>query len=154
MENKIDCIIEIKKGTSVKYEFDKKAKRLRCDRVLGTSMVYPFNYGYIENTLSGDGDPLDVMVVCDFGLEPMSIVSIKVLGVIRTLDGGGEDDKIIAVPSKKVNGKRDVSNKELKKIMHFFNHYKEGSKVLKCSFGVDNAMAVYKASKRLYDTLP
>ena len=127
-----DMIVEIPFNSSVKYEFDKHLKQMRCDRLLSTSMLYPGNYGYIDGTLSGDGDPLDILLVCDYSIYPGTVVNVKVIGVLLTTDEKGEDEKIIAVPSKSVdpsfddiNTLDDMGSFITKRILHFFKHYKD-----------------------------
>ena len=125
-------IVEIPYNSYVKYEFDKKTQKIRCDRILNTSMLYPGNYGYIPNTLSGDGDPLDVILICDYSLYPNTIIKIIIIGVLLTVDENGSDEKIIAVPDNSVdpnygniNNVTDLSKFQLMKIKHFFQHYKD-----------------------------
>ena len=127
-----DMIVEIPFNSSVKYEFDKELGKMRCDRLLSTSMLYPGNYGYIEGTLSGDGDPLDILLVCDYAIYPGTIVNVKVIGVLLTTDEKGEDEKIIAVPSNAVDPSfanidtlDDLGSMMTKRILHFFEHYKD-----------------------------
>ena len=74
---KFDMIVEIPLNSNVKYEYDKKLNKMRCDRIISTSMLYPGNYGYISNTLSGDGDPLDILLICDYSIYPGTIISVK-----------------------------------------------------------------------------
>jgi len=131
----IQSIIEIPYQTCVKYEYDEKYKMLRCDRILNTSMLYPGNYGYIPNTLGGDGDPLDILVLCDYQLNPGIIIECKVIGVLLMEDEKGLDEKIIAVPSERVdsnsnflNNLNDISPVILQKIKHFYKHYKDNDK--------------------------
>ena len=100
---KIDSIIEIGYNTNIKYEYDEAHDLIRCDRVMNTSFFYPANYGYIPNTLAGDGDPLDILVVCDYTLHPGIIIESKIIGVLVMEDEKGFDEKIIAVPSKSVD---------------------------------------------------
>jgi inorganic pyrophosphatase len=95
-------------------------------------MSYPGNYGYIENTLSLDGDPIDVLVLCDFPLQPLSLITIKLIGVLLMTDEKGVDEKLIAVPtddvdpsSKDINSLDDLPKSLLEKIKHFFEHYKD-----------------------------
>ena len=128
----LDMIVEIPFNSSVKYEFDKDLKLMRCDRLLSTSMLYPGNYGYIPNTLSGDGDPLDILLVCDYPIYPGTVVNVKVVGVLLTTDEKGEDEKLIAVPSNPVdpsfddiNTLEDLGTLMKKRIFHFFEHYKD-----------------------------
>ena len=97
-KNLFDALIEIPKGCKAKYEVDKATGMLRLDRVLYTSTVYPANYGYIPNTLADDGDPLDVLVLCGDAIYPMTLVKCRPIGVINMIDGGLNDEKVIAVP--------------------------------------------------------
>ena len=134
-EGTIDCLIEVSKGSTVKYEFDKEKNMLRCDRILSTSMSYPGNYGYIDQTLSEDGDPIDVLLVCDFPLQPLSLITIKIIGVLMMSDEKGTDEKLIAVPtddvdpdSECINDLTDLPKSLLNKIKHFFEHYKDTEK--------------------------
>ena len=98
----IEMIVEIPYNSCVKYELNKN-NQLVCDRILHTAMAYPGNYGYIPNTLAGDGDPLDVLLICDHPLFPTSRVNIKVIGLLKTEDEKGQDEKLIAVPSTSVD---------------------------------------------------
>ncbi len=124
-----DALIEIPKGCKAKYEVDKATGMLRLDRVLYTSTVYPANYGYIPNTLADDGDPLDVLVLCGDAIYPMTLVKCRPIGVINMIDGGLNDEKVIAVP---VNDPTYCSYRDIKELpahiyqemMHFFEVYK------------------------------
>ncbi len=128
-KSQFDAIIEIPKGCKAKYEIDKATGLLRLDRILYTSTVYPANYGFIPRTLADDGDPLDVLVLCGDSIYPMTLVKCRPIGVINMLDGGMNDEKVIAVPvnDPTYNNYRDV--KELpahiyEEMMHFFEVYK------------------------------
>ena len=99
----VDVIIEIAKGGHIKYEYDKERNMLICDRILHTPMKYPFNYGFIPNTLSEDGDPLDVVVLMDDELIPGSMIRCKILGYLDTRDDAGNDPKLIVCPIGKVD---------------------------------------------------
>jgi inorganic pyrophosphatase len=99
----VNVIIEISKGSHIKYEYDKENKILICDRILHTPMKYPFNYGFIPNTLSEDGDPLDVVVLMDDEMIPGSMIKCKILGYLDTKDDAGNDPKIIVCPIDKVD---------------------------------------------------
>lgn len=133
MDNNIfDMIVEIPRNSNVKYEFDKNLNMMRCDRIISTSMLYPGNYGYIPRTLSGDGDPLDILLVCDYPIYPGTVIKVKVVGVLLTTDEKGEDEKLIAVPENNVdrssiaiNKLSDLGKHLLIKIKHFFEHYKD-----------------------------
>lgn len=92
------AVIEIPKGGKNKYELDKETGFLRLDRVLYTSTHYPANYGFIPRTLADDGDPLDVLVLCQEEILPLTLVDCKPIGVLIMIDGKSYDEKIIAVP--------------------------------------------------------
>ncbi len=128
-ENKFEALIEIPKGSKAKYELDKETGLLRLDRVLYTSTVYPANYGFIPRTLADDCDPLDVLVLCNEVINPMTLVTCMPIGVITMVDGNQLDEKIIAVPVKDPNYKHFYDIKELPphvfdEMMHFFEVYK------------------------------
>jgi inorganic pyrophosphatase len=132
VEEEVLVHIEIAKNSTVKYEFDKELNALICDRVLYGPFAFPFNYGYIPNTLSGDGDPLDAIVVMDQSLVPGSYVKCRIIGCLETEDEKGEDAKLILVPSKKVSPDQyatesinDLPATFLQKIMYFYQHYKD-----------------------------
>ena len=122
-------VIEISKGSSMKYELDKETGMLMLDRVLYTATHYPANYGFIPKTLGDDHDPLDVLVLCSENVRPMTLVRSYPIGVMKMLDCGMGDEKIIAMPygDPTYNGYHDI--KELPKhifdeIQHFFTVYK------------------------------
>lgn len=129
----INVIIEIPANTvGIKYEFDKKSGGIFVDRFLQTPMHYPANYGFIPNTLSGDGDPADVLVISRYNLIAGSVIEAKPIGVLITKDEKGCDEKIIAVPSSSVtkeyeniNDISDLPQLILDQIKHFFEHYKD-----------------------------
>lgn len=128
----INVFIEIPQGVSVKYELDKETGAIFVDRFLYTEMEYPFNYGFIPDTLAGDGDPIDVLVISSKPVVPGVVIPSKPIGVLEMEDEAGNDVKVIAVPTEKINppfGKfNDIS--ELPQgikdnIKNFFEHYKE-----------------------------
>ena len=126
---KFTAVIEISKGSKCKYELDKYTGLLRLDRVLYTSTHYPANYGFIPRTLGDDGDPLDVLLICAEPLEPMSLVRAYPIGVIRMIDNGRSDEKIIAIPFNDPNYNNYKHLDELPKhifneMCHFFSVYK------------------------------
>lgn len=128
----VDIVIEIPYNSFIKYEHDKACGRIRCDRILNTAMTYPGNYGYFPRTLASDGDALDVLLVTDYALVPGSVIECKILGVLLMRDEAGIDEKVIAVPTSKVDSNyadidslQDLSSMTLKKIKHFFSHYKD-----------------------------
>ena len=124
------AVIEIPKGSSCKYELDKKTGLLRLDRVLYTATHYPANYGFIPRTYADDGDPLDVLVLCSEQIFPMTLVEVYPIGAMRMIDGGKLDDKIIAIPLSDPTYRDVKSIDELPRhifdeIMHFFTVYKQ-----------------------------
>ncbi len=128
--DRFTAVIEIPKGSSCKYELDKKTGLLRLDRVLYTATHYPANYGFIPRTYADDGDPLDVLVLCAEQIFPLTLVEVYPIGVMRMIDGGKIDDKIIAIPLSDPTYKGIRSINELPRhifdeIMHFFTVYKQ-----------------------------
>ena len=128
-----NVIIEIPMNSDpIKYEVDKATGTLFVDRFMTTAMYYPTNYGYVPQTLSGDGDPVDVMVITPYPLQPGVAVTCRALGILKMEDEAGVDGKVLAVPTdkslpiyshwKKVD---DVNPMRLKAISHFFEHYKD-----------------------------
>ncbi|BAB05323.1 inorganic diphosphatase [Halalkalibacterium halodurans] len=126
----IEAFIEIPTGSQNKYEYDKERGVFKLDRVLFSPMFYPAEYGYIENTLALDGDPLDVLVIVSNPTFPGCVIDAKVLGFLNMIDGGEEDQKLIAVPTedprfKDVNSLNDLPKHKLDEIAHFFKTYKD-----------------------------
>lgn len=126
---KFDAVIEISKGSKMKYELDKETGLLRLDRVLYTSTHYPANYGFIPRTYADDNDPLDVLVLCSEQIEPMALVTCYPIGVISMIDGGEADYKIIAIPfnDPTYNEYKDISQLPrhiFQEMQHFFSVYK------------------------------
>ncbi|CAN1545399.1 Ppa Inorganic pyrophosphatase [Mycobacteriaceae bacterium] len=125
-----DVTIEIPKGQRNKYEIDHKTGRLRLDRYLYTPMGYPADYGYIEDTLGEDGDPLDALVLLPESVHPGVIVLARAVGMFQMVDDAGGDDKVICVPAgdhrwDHITDLADVPSHELDTIKHFFIHYKD-----------------------------
>lgn len=123
------ALIEIPKGSKNKYELDKESGLLLLDRILYTSTHYPANYGFIPRTLSEDGDPLDVLVLCQEKLEPLSIIECYPIGMITMIDENEADEKIVAIPINDpfLNGYNDISElpqHQFNEIKHFFEVYK------------------------------
>ncbi len=128
--DKFSAVIEISKGSSCKYELDKYTGLLRLDRVLYTSTHYPANYGFIPRTYADDGDPLDVLVLCSQPIMPLTLIDVFPIGVMRMIDGGATDDKIIAVPCSdpsynNIKSIDDLPAHIFDEIMHFFSVYKQ-----------------------------
>ena len=124
-----DVTVEIPKGERNKYEVDHKTGRVRLDRYLFTSMEYPADYGYIEDTLGQDGDPLDAMVLLPRSVYPGVIVEARAIGMFKMVDEAGGDDKVLCVPVDPrfdhIQDLGDVSQFELDAIKHFFERYKD-----------------------------
>ncbi len=128
--DKFISVIEIPKGGKKKYELDKRSGMLMLDRVLYTSTHYPANYGFIPRTLSSDGDPLDVLVLCQEALEPLTIVECYPVGVLKMIDNDEIDEKIIAIPfgDPSLNCYIDIDQLPhhlSDEIKHFFEVYKQ-----------------------------
>jgi inorganic pyrophosphatase len=131
--NDVNVVIEVPiGGEPIKYEMDKEAGALVVDRFLYTSMRYPGNYGFVPHTLSGDGDPCDVIIANTRAIVPGAIMSCRLVGVLLMEDEAGGDEKLLAVPSSKLtrryDGVRDYTDLPeitLKQIEHFFQHYKD-----------------------------
>ena len=124
------AVIEIPKGSKCKYELDKYTGLLMLDRILYTSTHYPANYGFIPRTYADDGDPLDVLVLCSEPIYPLTLIRVYPIGVMRMIDGGKMDDKIIAIPFSDPTYLGITSIDELPshifdEIMHFFTVYKQ-----------------------------
>ena len=128
--NDFSAVIEISKGSKCKYELDKETGMLRLDRVLYTATHYPANYGFIPRTYADDGDPLDVLVLCSESIVPMTLVQVYPIGAIRMIDGGKQDDKIIALPISDpthhgVKSIHELPSHIFDEIKHFFTVYKQ-----------------------------
>jgi inorganic pyrophosphatase len=129
----VNVVIEVPLGGEpIKYEMHKESGALVVDRFLYTPMRYPGNYGFIPHTLSGDGDPCDVIVANTRAIAPGAIMACKVIGVLIMEDEGGADEKIVAVPVDKltpryhnVNNYSDLADITIQRIEHFFLHYKD-----------------------------
>ena len=124
------AVIEISKNTKNKYELDKETGLLKLDRILYTSTHYPTNYGFIPLTYAADYDPLDVLVICSEAIQPLCIVECYPIGVIRMIDGGMVDDKIIAIPLNDptwnyYHDVADLSPHIVQELEHFFEVYKQ-----------------------------
>jgi len=124
-----DVVIEIPKGQRNKYEMDHASGRIRLDRMLFTSTRYPADYGYVEHTLAGDGDPLDALVLLDEPTFPGCLIRCRAIGMFRMRDEKGGDDKVLCVPATDprmghLHDIDDVSEFDRLEIQHFFEVYK------------------------------
>ncbi|MBV6323171.1 inorganic diphosphatase [Duganella violaceipulchra] len=162
LPNDFNVIIEIPMNADpIKYEVDKESGAIFVDRFMGTAMHYPCNYGYVPNTLSADGDPVDVLVITPFPLIPGVVVRCRPVGVLKMTDEAGEDAKVLAVPVDKVlsiyshwQKPEDLNELRLRQIQHFFEHYKdlEKGKWVKIDgwYGPDEAKAEILSSVAAY----
>ncbi|WP_229052285.1 inorganic diphosphatase [Aeromicrobium sp. Leaf350] len=125
-----DVTVEIPKGERNKYELDHKTHRIRLDRTLFTSMTYPADYGFIDDSLGNDGDPLDALVVLPFPTFPGCVIECRAIGMFKMTDDAGGDDKVLCVPSHDprqahLQDITDVSEFDRGEIQHFFETYKD-----------------------------
>ena len=133
LPNDFNVVIEISANAApIKFEFDKDSGAIFVDRFMGTSMMYPANYGFVPQTLSDDGDPVDVLVVTPFVLQPGVVVRCRALGMIKMEDEAGIDAKLVAVPVEKICPMyKDIQKLEdlpqllRDQMVHFFEHYKD-----------------------------
>jgi len=128
--DEMNVIIEIPKGSKNKYEIDKKTGLIALDRVMHTAQDYPFDYGFVPQTLWDDGDALDVLVLTTYPLAPGILVRCRPVAILAMIDGGEKDDKVIAVPTEDprfdmVKDIDDINPHTLKEIEHFFGTYKK-----------------------------
>jgi len=130
--NEVNVFIEIPAGSSIKYELDKESGVMVVDRFLYTAFSYPCNYGFIPGTQADDGDPTDVLVLCDKAVSPGVVIPSVPIGMLEMEDEAGTDTKIIAVPTGKIDpicgaykDITDVPQITKDKIKHFFEHYKD-----------------------------
>ena len=131
--DEFNVIIEIPMNADpIKYEVDKETGAIFVDRFMSTSMNYPTNYGYVPKTLSGDGDPVDVLVITPVPLLPGVVVTCRPIGILMMQDEAGDDAKVLAVPTDKILANytqwqkpEDLNPLRLKTISHFFEHYKD-----------------------------
>nr|WKN36188.1 inorganic diphosphatase [Tunicatimonas sp. TK19036] len=153
-----DVIVEIPKGSRNKYEYDPVKKMIRYDRMIFSSMFYPSDYGFIPESLAGDGDPLDALVLVSEPTFPGCLIEVKPIGLFRMRDEKGPDAKILCVPISdpiwnKVNTLDEINPHLKKEIEHFFQVYKD---LEKKKVGIDGwedreaAIEVYKESKRRF----
>ncbi len=128
---KVNALIEIPYGSSIKYEVDKETGAVVVDRMLYSAMYYPANYGFVPNTLADDGDPADILVLGELPLQAGSVIKCRLIGVLVMEDEAGMDEKLVAVPVTKIdptfegiNSLEDLPKAQLNKIKNFFETYK------------------------------
>jgi len=147
----VNVIIEVPMGSDpVKYEFDKELGIIAVDRFVQTAMFYPCNYGFIPNTLSKDGDPVDVLVIANYPIIPGALIKVRPIGVLMMEDESGQDEKVLAVPTTKldpyyanINSYKDLPEIYIQRIKNFFENYKalEKGKWVKVAGWEDSAFA-------------
>lgn len=130
--NDINVVIEIPKGSKVKYEVDKESGAVFVDRIVFTPMAYPAAYGFIPNTLAADGDPIDMLVLIPEAVVPGSVIRARPIGVLKMEDESGMDEKVICVPHdkihplySKIHEVSELPEITRQEIEHFFTHYKD-----------------------------
>jgi inorganic pyrophosphatase len=154
----LNAIIEIPRGSRAKYEIDKESGLIKLDRVIYASMYYPLNYGFIPQTLGEDHDPLDIVVLTQVSVVPRCMIPSRVIGVMRMIDRGEADDKIIAVAEQDASVSHIQNVSELPdffriELKHFFENYKalENKKVVVDEFlGKTEAFEIVNRSIQLY----
>ncbi len=128
-DNTINVIIEIEKGSKNKYELDKETGLIKLDRVMYTAQSYPFDYGFLPNTLWKDGDPLDVVLLTSYSIHPGVLVEARPIAYLNMIDHGESDVKVIAVPAhdprfNNIKDINDINTHTIDEINHFFETYK------------------------------
>ncbi len=149
-QDEINVIVEIPKGSKNKYEIDKKTGLIALDRAMHTSQDYPFDYGFVPQSLWHDGDPLDVVILSTYPLMPGVLVRVRPIAIMNIIDSGEGDDKIIAVPHDdprwdSVKDVADINKHTLKEIEHFFTTYKKLQHKEVTVNGIGNAESAKKA---------
>jgi inorganic pyrophosphatase len=155
----VNCIVEIPKGSKVKYELHKQSGLIKVDRILFSSVQYPANYGFIPKTYCGDRDPLDVLVLGQEPVVPLCVMRAKIIGVMRMQDQGEEDDKLIAVHAddpeyEHYNSISELPPHRLIELRRFFEDYKilENKKVVIEKFlGPADALQILTEAIRFYE---
>jgi len=151
-DDELTCLIEIPANSKIKYEIEKETGLLKVDRILSSSVHYPCNYGLFPQTLCDDKDPLDVLVLGQFPVMPMSLMRVRPVGVVRMIDGGEGDDKVIAVhvddpQYKHIKTLSEVNPHIVKEIRQFFESYKALEKKSVQINGIDDEKAAMQAVK-------
>jgi inorganic pyrophosphatase len=157
MDNKVSVYIEIEKGDCIKYEFDKTTKKLEVDRILPDPYVYPYSYGFIENTLAMDGDDLDALIVTETPLKNDARYDVYIIGVLVMEDEKGMDEKVLCVLEgdyERIQNIHDLSNEIKNNIHWFFSKYKsetpsKWSRVHNYE-DKDHAVRLFQESKRRF----
>ncbi|NDJ27838.1 inorganic diphosphatase [Campylobacter sp. MIT 12-8780] len=159
--DKINAVIEIPYGSSIKYELDKDSGAVFVDRVMASAVYYPANYGFIANTLADDGDPVDILVLNDYPIQAGAVIPCRLIGVLIMEDENGMDEKLLAVPADKIDARYkeiksldDMPKASLAQIKNFFETYKmlEPEKWVKVQDfkGVDEAVKILEKAIKNY----
>ncbi len=158
-KDKMTTIIEINRGSKNKYEIDKKTGLIALDRTMHTAQDYPFDYGFVPQTLWDDGDALDVVVLTTYPLFPGIMVRVRPVAIINMTDGGDSDSKVVAVPCKDprfndVKDLKDINKHTLKEIEHFFMTYKklqsDEEVIVQSIGGREEAEAAFEKGRKMY----
>lgn len=157
-KEEVNVIIEIPKGSKNKYEIDKATGLIALDRVMHTAQDYPYDYGFVPQTLWDDDDAVDVIVLTTHPLAPGILVRVRPIGLMKMIDGGESDDKIISVPAKDprfddITDISDINKHQLKEVQHFLETYKDlDEKVVEINGfeGKDSAVAAFERGQELY----
>jgi len=157
-KEEMNVIIEIPKFSKNKYEIDKETGMIALDRVMHTAQDYPFDYGFVPQTLFDDGDALDVVVLTTYPLAPGILVKARPVAIMEMIDGGERDDKIVAVPTddprfEEINDLKDINKHFIKEMTHFFETYKkvQNKEVSIGEWGgKEEAMKAFEKSRTLY----
>ena len=149
----INVIVEIPKGSKNKYEIDKETGLIKLDRAMKSSQDYPFDYGFVPQSLWDDGDALDVVLLTTYPLFPGILVEARPVAVMHMIDGGEGDDKVIAVPKndprfEDIHDLSDVNKHTIKEIQHFFETYKSIENKSVVINGVEGKEAAFEAVKK------
>lgn len=158
-KEKLNVIVEINKGSMNKYEIDKETGLIALDRVSYTTQAFPFDYGFVPQTLWDDGDALDVILLTTYPLVPGILVRARPVAIMRMTDSGDKDDKVLAVPTddprwKDVVDLKDINPHTLKEIEHFYSTYKklQGKEVSVEGFaGKAEAEAAFERARKMYE---
>lgn len=157
-EEAMNVIIEIPRDSNNKYEIDKETGLIALDRAMHTAQSYPFDYGFVPQTLWDDDDAVDVVVLSTYSLDPGILVRTRPVGLMTMVDGGESDDKVIGVPVddprwKNVQDIEDIHDHTIKEVEHFFETYKdlqEDEIEIEGFSGKEDAIAAFKRGRKLY----
>lgn len=154
----VESVIEIPMGTKNKFEINKNTGKIKLDRVLYSALTYPGEYGYIDETLSADGDPLDILIISSYPTFPGCVVDARVIGYLKVIDNGLEDEKIIAVVDKdprfnEIIEINDIPEHKLIEIKDFFQNYKNLQKIqvtIDKFYNAKEAIEIIESSKQRF----